>query len=170
MNITSKSQAINASNSALKDTECMPVSQTTHTCSLCMYVSPCNRAESLHKHYHQSSFSEENEHSMSLWLGLYHSLATNGHWAKLQKKKVIFILEASQNTDMWLWLALFLLSRVCSHRESCATAERLTTLPEAVSPHTRVLCQILYLHHVIEKQLDASRGWIPGPDSFISAT
>lgn len=79
MNITSKSQAINASNSALKDTECMPVSQTTHTCSLCMYVSPCNRAESLHKHYYQSSFSEENEHSMSLCLGLYHSLATNGH-------------------------------------------------------------------------------------------
>lgn len=37
--------------------------------SLCVYVSTHNAAEILHKHYHQSSFSEENEHSMSLCLG-----------------------------------------------------------------------------------------------------
>lgn len=79
---------------------CFP--NDTWPCSLCTYVSPCNRPEILHKHYHQSCFSEENEHSMSLCLGLYHSLATNRHWAELQNKKIktqtmIFILEASQN-------------------------------------------------------------------------
>lgn len=86
MNITNKSQAINTSTSTLKNTECMLVSQMTRGPAVCVYVSPCDRAEILHKHYHQSFFSEENEHSMSLCLGLYHSLATNGHWAKLQKK------------------------------------------------------------------------------------
>lgn len=94
VNITSKTQVINASTSTLKNTEC---TQMTWPCNLCIYVSQCNR-EILHKHYHQSSFSEENEYSMSVCLVLYHSLATNGLWAKLQKKEIIiFILESSQN-------------------------------------------------------------------------
>lgn len=88
VNITSKIQVINTTASTLRKTECMLVSQMT-----------CGPEVCAHMHLHVielkffisiiiSHFSQRKISTVCHYaLGLYHSLATNRHWAKLQKKK-----------------------------------------------------------------------------------